>query len=359
MGRIPYLDTLRTTMIVVAALCLALNGFMVYPDVHAFIPATTPHPAVDAFSNAAVAVILGVLFFISGYCNAATLRMHVIREYVQKKWTRIGLPWLVGSAIVAPELAYISFISHGGNPDVLTFYWTTYWYHDFTQGQYWFLAFLLVLTGLLALAKTISHTCLQHKQAVPLPPAYAGFFVFLLAVALTAAHALAGNQWFNIAYVLTFRADYAVMAVFYFLAGIYASKHRWFSRHGYVPQVPWFYAFLVVCVLYGAASFYGQPLPVSLQGPLTALLSFTGVLGFLGIFAVMKAVDSPRCTEWNTLSYAFFFLSEPLVQNTAFFLNPLAVPAVLKVLLIFIITVVYGYLVSKYVLIYFPPFRRQ
>lgn len=358
-NRLYYLDNVRTFMILAAVLCSATSGFMVYPDVHTYVPATTQHYGFDAFINGAIAVILGALFFISGYCNAATLRMHVVREFIQKKWLRLGLPWVAGIAVLAPELAYISFISHGGNPDVSTFYWTTYWYDYFTQGQYWFLAVLLVLNGLLALAKLLSHSCLQHKQAVPLRPFYAGLFVFFLAFALNGAYMLFGNHWFNIAYVLTFRADYAVMAVFYFLAGIYASKHRWFSRRGYAPDVAWLYAFLAVAVVYGLTASFIQPLPAYMAGPLLSLLSFTGVLGFIGLFARFGQTDSPKAKELALLSYGFYFLSEPLVQNTAFFLHPLAVPAAVKIILILAITIIYGYLVSKYALLHLAPFKQQ
>lgn len=354
--RLVYLDNLRTVMILLAVLCTALSGFMVYPDVHSYVPSTTQHVAFDIFINGAIAVILGVLFFISGYCNAATLRIHIVQEFLPKKWTRFGLPWIVGAAFLAPELSYIAYISHGGTQGVTDFYSTTFWYDYFTQGQYWFLAVLLVFNLLLAGAKTVSHRCLQHNKAVPLPPLYAGIFVFALAFLLNGAYMTVGNHWFNIAYVLSFRADYAILSALYFLAGIYASKHCWFSARGYVPTFPWFYAFLVCVVLYGVGSLC--PMTV-LQGPLTAILSFTGVLGLIAAFHRFADVNPPKVEEIGTLSYSFYFISEPLVQNTAFFLNPLNVPAFVKILLILAITVIYGYLVSKYALIHLASFKRQ
>lgn len=355
----PFLDNLRTTVIVLAVLCTALSGFMVYPDVHAFVPATTQHVGFDAFCNGIIPVILAVLFFISGFCNASTLRIHLVPNYVKQKWVRLGLPWLVGIMILAPELAYLSFISHGGSHDISTFYWVTYWYDAFTQGQYWFLSVLLVLTLGLALAKQLRHSCLKHKPAGPVPPLVMGAFYVTLSVALEAAYLLGGNHWFNVAYLLTFRLDYAVLAVFFFLGGVYAEKHRWFSPRGYMPELLWFYTFIIVFVVYCINIVFSIVTDSSIISVMIAALSLSGTLGLIAAFKQWGNSNGPKAMELAGLSYAFYFVSEPFAQNTAFFLNPLDVPAIVKIILILAITFIYGYLVSKYALKYIPSFQKQ
>lgn len=356
---IQYLDNLRTAAIILAVLCTALNGFMVYPDAHSFVPAATSYPGVDIFINASVPLILAVLFFISGFLNASTLRIHVVSGFIRKKWIRLGLPWLAGCIIVAPELAYISHVSTGGTDTVPAFYQAAYWHTAFTQGQYWFLAFLLILCLLLGLAKTLRHTCLQHtKTTGPLSPVTAGIFFAMLSAMLAGAQHLGGNHWFNAAYVLTFRLDYAVIAVFYFAAGTYAEKHRWFSARGYMPTLPWFYAFVITCIVYGGISIMPFANTFSATPALTALITFTGVPGLLSAFAAWGKQPGHRAAMLANLSYPFYFVSEPFAQNTAFFLNPLAVAAGIKILLILAITIIYGYLVSKYALIHFRSFKR-
>ncbi len=355
----PFLDNLRTVVIVLAVLCTGLSGFMAYPDMHAFVPATTQHIGFDAFCNGIIPVILAVLFFISGFCNASTLRIHLVHNYVQKKWTRLGLPWLFGILILAPELAYISFISHGGSHDVSTFYWTTYWYDAFTQGQYWFLSVLLVLTFGLAGAKQLSHNCLQHKKAGPIPPLVMGSFYVVLSVSLEAAHLLGGNHWFNVAYLLTFRLDYIVIAVLFFLAGVYGAKHRWFSPKGYMPELIWFYTFIAVFAVYFMVTVFSLITDSSILSVMTAALALSGTLGLIAALHQWGNSNGPKAMELAGLSYAFYFVSEPFAQNTAFFLNPLDVSAVPKIILILAITFIYGYLVSKYALKYLPPFQKQ
>lgn len=357
MGKqIHYIDNLRTIAIAAGIICTVLNSFAIYADAQN----QSLYSAVFICINGIMPVVLAILFFISGFLNTSTLRIHTTAVFLQRKWHRLCLPWVAGAGFLAPEIAYLDWISKGGNPDVLSFYGTTYWHEAFTAGQYWFLAILIILCYLLGFCKKVWHTSMQHtKTAPPLSLTAAGIFFFLLCAALEGIRFLSGNHVFSPSDVLSFRLDYVVLAVFCFAAGIYAAKHRWLSAKGYTPSLGWFYAFAAVCLCYGILAAAGYADNAYFMTILLALFSLTGILGLLALFASHGNQYDHTAAAWASLSYAFYFVSEPIAKNTAFFLQMLHVSSFLKICLILLITFLYGYILSKYVLIHWSPFQRQ
>ena len=327
--RIQFFDDLRMTMVI-----LAMAGSI----------------SIGSFYTWAEGIALPVLFFISGYFSASSLRIRQLRPFFKKRWQRLGWVWLFGSFILAPQLAYLQ----SDSSDFLSFYSTHFWQDSFSQGPFWFLSILLTMTLLLMAAKKNFPHCLQHVASTK--PSVVLLIGLVLADGL-ASHGAAqlwGNIWFHPLYILDLPAAHIISIVLYFLLGIYAMKHRWFSAHGYIPSPFWIIPFLAFSLLY-----FIMVLPVWLISLVKAILPLTALLGLLGCLAYFRSKQPNILITFTGLSYPIYFLSQSLLQNTAWFIHPLAVSPWLKFLLIGGLSLIYAYMLSKYVLHKLPPFKKD
>jgi glucan biosynthesis protein C len=361
--RIYFLDNLRTAVIVLAVLGNAAIGFMISPMQQAYVIAGSMDSGqraigFDIFVTWLNVFILPVLFFISGYFGASTLRIRLFKPFFQRKWQRIGWPWIFGSLLLAPELAWLKALN--SNPDLgfWTFYTQMFWTEDYEQGQFWFLGVLLALFLCLMAAKKLRPNCLRRVTASTLPPWVPIGIILISATASFWLQLLCGNLWFHPLYILVFQPHRLVNGILYFILGVLAFKHRWFTPGGYTPSPYWLVLFALLSVLR-----YAAPLASMLYlmiGPLiNATMAMTALLGLLGAFSTWGNQNGQQAVTLASLSYPLYFLHQTLLQNTAWFLNPLAIPGLMKYVLICAITFIYAYLISKYVLLRLPSFRRQ
>ncbi|MCI1248833.1 MAG: hypothetical protein LKG17_08000, partial [Megasphaera sp.] len=95
---------------------------------------------------------------------------------------------------------------------------------------------------------------------------------------------------------------------------------------------------------------------------LAFLASFLSLPGLLGGIAIMNRIphsDGKNAVLLANLSYPFYFLSAFLMENTAYFLHPLAISEGIKVILIVILSTIYGYMLCKYALWHLPCFKKH
>ncbi|MCH4166329.1 MAG: hypothetical protein LKF74_05110 [Megasphaera sp.] len=366
MKRLWFLDNLRTFAVLLGLLCIWAGAYTVFPS-QLYIRTTGHWVGFDVFYEGAVAISLAALFFISGYLGASDLRIHVIKPFFQKKWQRLGWPWLFGVLFLAPELAFLSYTSHGGTGSFLDFYGQHYWSDAFTQGPFWFLGVLLFLFLCLIGAKKWRHHILQRCAASGMTAPLVLFILVLQALLVSECLSYSGMTWFNSLYILTFQPSRMVTCLLYFLLGIYALKHRWFTANGYMPSTRWIAALVIIVPLYAVMAPY-----ISIIGFFTAgfqplhtlvfLASFLSLPGLLGSMAVLNKLphpDSPTAVLLSNLSYPFYFLGPLLIENTAYFLQPLAISEGLKVLVTALLVIIYGYMLCKYALWHMPCFKKH
>lgn len=356
--RIFYLDNLRMAMIIMAVLYSSAMGFMVFTPQHTYVINQGPNIVFDCFVQWCDALILPILFFISGYFAASSLRIRLFKPFFKEKWQRIGIPWLFGSLIVAPELAYLSFLNLHTDANFLTFYGYHFWQDSFEQGPFGFLGVLAFFYVLLMAAKKVRPHCLQRNEAAP-----PSILCMLLLIGCSTTGMFfvlphIGNRWIQVLYVLNFQPSQIINCSLYFLFGIYAFKHRWFTAQGYCPSCRWVLPFIVLSVVYISLFLpFGMSTVVTIfplvRALTVALLSVCALLGLLGSFAAWG--NKPLAL--TALSYPIYFLGQALVLNTAWFLQPLEISSFLKFLLISGLSLIYAYMLGKYALIRMRPFK--
>lgn len=368
--RIHYLDNLRTFLVFAGICFAALGNFRPFPLLHPYVPApmhSIEGLAIDFLYNLAIVCIMPAIFFISAYFGASSLRIHMIRPYFKSKWTRLGWPWLVGTILLAPELLYLASRSCGSHGDGPAFsivhlpFWSAYF-----QSPFFCIGLLLLFHLALMGAKKWRRSLFQRAAAAP-PSAgiLAGFYVLQLIVAaaffglLLAAHRTP-DLWFPL-YVLYL----AAMSGLYFCFGVYAFRHRWFTAGGYVPSAVHIIGAALLLGVVVASSYITMGISVFISGTLFPLLLFFSILqlplllALLAAFAKWGDIETDKTKLAAGLAYPLYVVSDTLIQNTAYFLQPLSLGMPLKFVLTLALSFLYGYMICKYALRHLPCFKTR
>lgn len=368
--RIHYLDNLRTFLVFAGICFAALGNFRPFPLLHPYVPATMHSIeglAIDFLYNLAIVCIVPAIFFISAYFGASSLRIHMIRPYFKSKWTRLGWPWLAGTILLAPELLYLASRSCGNYGDGPAFslvhlpFWSAYF-----QSPFFFIGLLLLFHLALIGAKKWQRSLFQRAAAAP-PSAgiLAGFYALQLVVAaaffglLLAAHRTP-DFWFPL-YVLYL----AAMSGLYFCFGVYAFRHRWFTAGGYVPSAVHIIGAALLLGVVVASSYITMGISVFISGTLFPLLLFFSILqlplllALLAAFAKWGDIETDKTKLAAGLAYPLYVVSDTLIQNTAYFLQPLSLGTPLKFVLTLALSFLYGYMIYKYALRHLPCFKTR
>ena len=368
--RIHYLDNLRTFLVFAGICFAALGNFRPFPLLHPYVPApmhSIEGLAIDFLYNLAIVCIVPAIFFISAYFGASSLRIHMIRPYFKSKWTRLGWPWLAGTILLAPELLYLASRSCGSHGDGPAFslihppFWSAYF-----QSPFFFIGLLLLFHLALMGAKKWRRSLFQRTAAAP-PSAgiLAGFYALQLVVAaaffglLLAAHRTP-DLWFPL-YVLYL----AAMCGLYFCFGVYAFRHRWFTAGGYVPSAVHIIGATLLLGVVVASSYITMGISVFISGTLFPLLLFFSILqlplllALLAAFAKWGDIETDKTKLAAGLAYPLYVVSDTLIQNTAYFLQPLSLGMPLKFVLTLALSFLYGYMICKYALRHLPCFKTR
>lgn len=368
--RIHYLDNLRTFLVFAGICSAALGNFRPFPLLHPYVPApmhSIEGLAIDFLYNLAIACIVPAIFFISAYFGASSLRIHMIRPYFKSKWTRLGWPWLAGTILLAPELLYLASRNCGSHGDGPAFsivhlpFWSAYF-----QSPFFCIGLLLLFHLALMGAKKWRRSLFQRAAAAP-PSAgiLAGFYALQLIVAaaffglLLAAHRTP-DLWFPL-YVLYL----AAMCGLYFCFGVYAFRHRWFTAGGYVPSAVHIIGATLLLGVVVASSYITMGISVFISGTLFPLLLFFSILqlplllALLAAFAKWGDIETDKTKLAAGLAYPLYVVSDTLIQNTAYFLQPLSLGTPLKFILTLALSFLYGYMICKYALRHLPCFKTR
>lgn len=368
--RIHYLDNLRTFLVFAGICFAALGNFRPFPLLHPYVPApmhSIEGLAIDFLYNLAIVCIVPAIFFISAYFGASSLRIHMIRPYFKSKWTRLGWPWLAGTILLAPELLYLASRSCGSHGDGPAFsivhlpFWSAYF-----QSPFFCIGLLLLFHLALMGAKKWRRSLFQRAAAAP-PSAgiLAGFYALQLVVAaaffglLLAAHRTP-DLWFPL-YVLYL----AAMSGLYFCFGVYAFRHRWFTAGGYVPSSVHIIGAALLLGVVVASSYITMGISVFISGTLFPLLLFFSILqlplllALLAAFAKWGDIETDKTKLAAGLAYPLYVVSDTLIQNTAYFLQPLSLGTPLKFVLTLALSFLYGYMICKYALRHLPCFKTR
>lgn len=360
-----YLDNLRACAVWLSIVCAAVVNYTFLFRPYLLIPQQFGL-SWHIFYCAAVTVILPVIFFLSAYFGAASLRIHMLRPYAKAKWTRLGWPWLIGTLLLLPELLYISHQSwaQGAVPPALVPIVSAPSWLVYFQSPFWYAGLLLLFHCALLGAKAWKRPIFQHVEARPPAPALLlALYILQTGVALACA-CLSGLDAFNqTRSAVIYLAYTIVVCAAYFLLGVYAFKRCWFTAKGYVPSVSWLIPaallsvlpFLLLDYVVGISFIIGA---TSFPAYAFSIFSLPAFMALLASFAKWADKETAATKLLAGTAYPLYFLSDILMENTAYFLQPLSVSAGLKLILVLALSLMYGYMLCKYALWHLPSFKK-
>ena len=324
MQRLFFLDNLKSFVVNLMIVFHIGLCYIVMPLPWWYVLDPTPSVGFNYFIMITDMIIMPIMFYISGYFCIRALSKKAGKKFWGPKWTRIGLPWLIGILIIAPLTSFIMPYSRGLCNDLMTSLTRYYWFNPatggagefFNQVPFWYLGMLLLLY---AAAYFIVKVCPSYaQQKAPSSPRFwffllIGIFTFINCMVIDM---ITGDEylWVNIGYVLKIQVSRVLLYILYFFLGIYAWHHHWFEDGCYVPSAVKWTPWLIVSAIFLDWSFIHSPAYVS--SPLEfltyislghAMLLTTAVFGLLGIFYRFCNFTNNILGTLASTSYTMYF----------------------------------------------------
>ncbi|MDR1515358.1 MAG: acyltransferase family protein [Synergistaceae bacterium] len=362
--RIAGFDSMRLVMVI---LVIKLHAAMTYMM---FVPQWWY--VIDGESSFAMALLvvfldsfpMSTLFFLAGYFAPPSLSKRGASKFLRDKFMRIGLPWIIGVALVAPFFAYASYIKFDIGPVTASSFIKDWFFGPFyQQGHYWFLGLLfLFLTAYAALCKEPPSRGKANASAAL--PIAALWLVSVLSYYLAVYFIKPAEEWVNIGYVLYFQHARVVGYAGFFALGVYAWRRGWFTRDGWIPNpVSWGFGGVLSSILLLYWKFFAAPgISAGANAILDALLynSVMILMTFFltGLFIRTGGVHQHAVKILEPHSYSIYWLHQIVLMPFAYFIKPFDINIWIKWAACNLFTVFACFFLSAYFLKRAPLLRR-
>lgn len=368
--RIYFLDNLRTFLIL---LVIVLHAGLVYESV-----LEQNWIVIDQDQNSSIGLIrmyldvfvMSVMFFISGYFIRYSALKGTSTNFIKSKFKRIMIPWLVAVLTMIPAYKAIFLYARGLPQEVWYSYFhlfqrtggNPYFYADNpTQGWLWFLPVLFmfqIIYLVLTKSKLLSTINISLKTGVILT------FVIGLIYSMAISE-LDLRGWYHSA-ILHFQNERLLIYFMVFLLGSLCNKLKVFESN--IKKIKYYIISNVVLTLslgiftvtalnmffnmidpsrnfYFISVFFDKVLYYSSM--LLSMLSFLQILVHVFRFNLNKT--GKLLSEMSRNSYYVYIIHMVVLGVIAVILLPVALPAMIKFLILAILTfVVSNILVSAY-----------
>lgn len=283
--------------------------------------------------------IMPVMFFCAGYFVYISLRTKGASGFWKDKQFRITIPYVAGVLLIAPPIAYIIYFTRNVPVTLGQFWMGDYWGEMFQQAHYWFLGVLLLFFLIAFLAAKINPELLQKDERAGKPtlPLFIGFILVTTVAFLSMNLIVPLDTWFNHLYILSFQPVRILVLLAYFILGIYAEKHNWFTPQGYRPKlIYWTILFLMSGFCYVS---YKITIPESRQVTLLLksgnaflfnLFCFSALMSLLAIFQKLFNSGTGIWKNFSDCSYAIYYVHMFIVFGLAYYMIPCQISIFVK-----------------------------
>jgi len=363
--RLLFLDNLRAVAIVLVVVLHASITYMAFAPEWWYV--LDPHRSL-LFTAIVLLVdvpLMPVLFFVAGYFALPSLQRRGPGGYVREKVVRIGIPWVVGVVFLAPLATYMTYVSRDIPMGYLEFWKTDFWGSMFQQSVYWFLGVLFLAFMLVAWMWGTQPESVRMSEPRPKSPRVQ---VFVAVVAVTAAWAIVVapsfglDDWQRLGWLFVIQPARLAFYAAYFLLGVYAERHAWFGAAGYRPD-PWpsGWGCVIAGIVYLGFRWMGDPITFSERAVAAVLFAiFCLAVLIAGISVFQRAADRAG-GAWRTLAsnaYGIYYIHPLILYPLAYLLVDLNAPAIVKVTILIVATLVASLAVSALILRRLPGLRR-
>jgi fucose 4-O-acetylase-like acetyltransferase len=278
---------------------------------------------------------MGMFFLLAGYFTPASLARKGVRQFIQERFVRLGIPLLVFGLALGP-LA-VALVPAGGR---IGERWLALMSQGtFVIGPLWFAwALLLFALAFVAWRRVRPGPATPPGRAMPSSGAW------LLAALAVGTAALGIRQIVPAGEsVLGLQLGYFASYVFLFALGCVAWSHRWLERVERRQAVRWAWvALIAIPMLFIAAAFSGalEGKSVNFNGGLglpAVVYAFWEPFVAWGVIALLLVVFRERFNApsqlwqgWGAQAYGAFIVHAPIVVGLSVVLASWSVPPALK-----------------------------
>jgi glucan biosynthesis protein C len=351
------LDYLRATITV---LVVFLHAILAYPTWGTLNPTDYVHstaPVIDPLTSRAFDLLpallnnffMALMFFISGLFVWKSLAKKGAAAFLMDRWRRLGIPFLLSLAVIMPLAYYPAFLLTGAEEDALS-YWVGW---SWNSGPAWFLSMLFGFDLLLAIGFQVTgHT----HRAVPRvlvtrPRAFFLALVVISGLGLMPLMAVYGPlRWLEWGPIIIGQACRPVLYAVYFVAGV-AVGARGLESTFLTPDGPlaqrwrvWLIASIgaalaLVVALSGVRLDptvpWTRPAGWWQLGCCMVLYSATLSMAFLALFLRFMHARYSWADNLSDNAYGIYVVHYPFVVWTQYLLLDSSMPATLKALIVF------------------------
>lgn len=390
-GRIPFLDNIRTLMVVLVLIFHACASYSSAVDFWPYHEKVTSG-ILDFYMLIGDVFIMSILFFIAGYFAMPSYNKRGGSGFLKEKFKTLGIPWLVITIFVLPIIDYINYLYHlplGMIKESFGSYWLAsmekilefnFGFLDmstyigipdqFYQRYMWFLSLLLFYFVVFAIFMRIKKHLFPNQGVVENKKdtkKKAFILVSMLTIILFGAVKLfiydeiLGSGWFSFGHLIEFQLGKFMIYSVFFIFGIYAYVNGWFTRAGGVGRV-WLWG--VGCyVLFGANMLVFKVLnstdaPLFIYKVLHVILYPLWILSFLGLFLAIGYKYWNKATPFNRLmsrnSYNMYLIHYIFPMLLPLLLSYTAMPILVKFTIVAVTTLVLSFVLSEFILRKYP-----
>jgi hypothetical protein len=308
---------------------------------------------------------MSALFFLAGYFAPPSLSKRGASVFIRDKFMHIGIPWILGAALVAPFFSYASFLKYGIQASAADF--ITRWFFGpfYQQGHYWFLGVLFLFFVIYAALGRKGKQNFRFGWEKPVVMSIAALWFFsVLGYYLASVYIKPAVEWVNIGYILYFQharlAGYAGL----FALGAYGWDAGWFKPGGWSPS-PIFWgaagsasSILLLYWKFFKAATLGAQMNLWLDAVLytTVMISMTFFLA--GVFMRVKSPKSKIIQNLPAHSYSIYWLHQIVLMPLLYFLKPYGINIYIKWAVACLFTLSACYALSRFVLKRAPLLKR-
>lgn len=366
-NRLDFMDNLKLFIILLMLVFHTAMSYMEFAPSWWYVDNPDHSIGFTVFVLWADVFIMPIMFFISGYFGIKSLSRHSGKDFWNSKLIRIIIPWVFGTIIIAPLIAYMMFASRDVALPFVQYYTTLFWGEAYQQAHYWYLGALTALYLLLFIAIKIKPSLLQQTPAPVIPSR----FTFIIAILIVSAASgwilchLPDGVWIHPLYILVLQPSRVPMYLVVFFMGAMAWREHWFEKDGYMPeQVSMVVLFGVMSLVYIITALFPQFLEAGLDpwqsifagALIKTIFCFTAMFGLLGFFGTSLNFTGKKLSSFAKTSYPIYYVHQIFTMNLVWLLKPLELSLYIKYIIACIGAIFLSWAISKFLLVRTPFF---
>lgn len=246
------------------------------------------------------AFFMSLFFFISAYLMVTSYNRKDFRKFVSDRLIRLGIPLLFYVLIIHPTLVFFILKHVGHNTGGFFTFYKNLITQNPEPGPMWFVFTLLVFELCYALYRKFIKTKPQFINKSN-PPSWLAIVAFMLVAGSTAflirLFYPVGKAWFGLQF------GYFALYIAMYIAGIIASRNRWFEK----LEIRYAYLWFVLALL---------AIPIMLLIMAQNANNLDPVMGGMNINALFYALWEPIICVGFSLFLLLFFKKHANQRNT-------------------------------------------